>query len=134
MLNPRTSTAPEGVQGAPETERTRPRRMFRPNVDIRETPQAIELYADMPGVDQRSTEVTLESGVLTIRGRVDWQTPGTHRPLVREFEIGDYERVFTLSDEVDQSQIEATVKNGVLRLLLPKTAPPKARRIEVKTG
>lgn len=134
MLNPTTSAAPQAAQGRPEGERTRSRRVFRPNVDIRETNQAIELFADMPGVDERSAEVTLERDVLTIKGKVDWEIPGSHRPLLGEFAFGDYERVFTLSAEVDQASIQASVKHGVLRVVLPKAAPPKARRIAVKSG
>lgn len=134
MLNPTTEGT--GVRGpaAPGGEPTRNRRVFRPNVDIVETEQAIELFADMPGVDERSTEVTLERDVLTIKGRVDWETPASHRPLAREFEFGDYERTFTLTTEVAQEQIVATVKDGVLHLVLPKAAPAKAHKIAVKSG
>ncbi len=114
----------------PDTQ-ARERRVFRPNVDVLETESAIELYADMPGVTEQTVEVTLEREVLTIRGRVDWEAPPTHRPVFREFEHGDYERVFTLSAEVNQDDVRAAVKNGVLHLTLPKAAPPKARRIQV---
>lgn len=130
MLNPTKSASAQAPQGMPESEGTRSR-AFRPNVDIVETGESIELFADMPGVDEKSTEVTLERNVLTIKGRVDWKTPDTHRSLLREFEIGDYERVFTLATQVDESKIQATVKHGVLHLVLPKAGPAKARRIAV---
>lgn len=133
MLNPTPETRSEPSRARAEGERTRTR-AFRPNVDIIERPDAIELYADMPGVDESSTEITLERNVLTLKGQVSWQVPGTHRPVFREFEIGNYERVFTLSTDVDAERIQATVKHGVLHLVLPKAEPAKARRIAITTS
>jgi HSP20 family molecular chaperone IbpA len=118
--------APQGV------ERTRQQKVFMPRADIYETPEAIVVLADMPGVDGKSVDITLENGVLTIYGRVDPQLPEDCRLAYAEYEIGDYQRAFTLSNEVDQGAIEAQVKNGVLRLTLPKTGPAKAHKITVK--
>lgn len=119
---------PEGV------ERTRDRPVYAPRVDIIETEDALEILADMPGVTRDSVEVTLEQRVLTIRGRADTSLPEDLAPLYLEYQPGDYERAFTLSDAVDPSGIEARVKDGVLHLRLPKVGPAKPQRIEIKAA
>ena len=119
----------ETVDGA---ERTRARRAYVPRVDIYETDDAIILLTDMPGVDENSVDITLEKNVLTINGYVDVDDPDNYSLSYAEYESGDYERSFNLSNEIDRENIEATVKNGVLRLLLPKAAPAKTRKITVK--
>lgn len=110
------------------------RRVFRPRVNVWETPEAIFLVADMPGVDETTAEVTLDRDVLTIRGRVHWEPPVSHRPVHSEFGMGDYLREFSLNAEVDADNIQAQVRNGVLRVALPRARSAGARRIEVKGG
>ncbi len=113
-------------------ERTRDRPVYLPRVDIVETGDALEVLADMPGVTRDSVEVTLEQRVLTVRGRADVSLPEGLAPLHLEYEPGDYERSFTLSDAVDPSGIEARVRAGVLHLRLPKAGPARRQRIEVE--
>jgi HSP20 family molecular chaperone IbpA len=120
--------------GLASAESMRNRRVYTPKVDIVETNDTIELIADMPGVDERSVSITLERGVLTVYGKVDWKEPESHDAVHREYGIGDYQRAFTLSDAIDQDRIEAQVRNGVLRLKLPKGAGAKVRQISVKGG
>ncbi|MBI3993651.1 MAG: Hsp20/alpha crystallin family protein [Candidatus Lambdaproteobacteria bacterium] len=72
------------VDGA---ERTRPRKVFTPPVDIVETAGAILVRADMPGVNEKTVNVTLEKGVLTIDGTVDWQEPANHDLVYSEFDV-----------------------------------------------
>lgn len=86
----------------------------------------------MPGVDDKSIDITLEKNVLTIYGMVDAEIPENHRLYLSEYGIGDYQRVFTLSDEVDREKIQATVNNGVLKLILPKAEIAKTKKIPVK--
>jgi len=117
--------APEGV------ERTKPRRVFKPDVDIIERKDDTMLTADLPGVDEHTLDITLEKNVITIRGMVEQKIPAGYRLVYGEYEVGDYERVFTLSDEVDKDRIQATINNGVLRLVLPKAAAAKTRKIAV---
>lgn len=112
-------------------ERTRSKRLYTPAVDIIEGKESLLLIADMPGVDENSVDITLEKNILTLYGRVDQDVPGGHRLITSEYGIGDYERSFTLSDEIDRDRIEATVKNGVLRLTLPKAETAKTRKIPV---
>lgn len=119
----------EPVEGA---ERTSERRAYIPRVDIYETDEGINLVADMPGVDENSVDIMLEKNVLSIRGTVEDEAPEDYSLAYAEYGVGDYERRFTLSDEIDQENIEASVKNGVLHLHLPKAGPAKARKISVK--
>jgi HSP20 family molecular chaperone IbpA len=120
------ATQPEG------TERTQELPLYAPRVDIIETEDALEILADMPGVTRDSVEVTLEQRVLSIRGRADTSLPKGLAPLYVEYEPGDYERSFTLTDAVDPAGIEARVRSGVLHLRLPKAGPAKRQQIEVK--
>jgi HSP20 family protein len=120
------------VAQAKGTERTRDRPVYAPRVDIIETEDALEIFADMAGVTQDSVEVTLEQRVLSIRGRGEISLPGDLAPLYLEYQPGDYERAFTLSDAVDPTGIEARVRGGVLHLRLPKAGPAKRQRIEVR--
>jgi HSP20 family protein len=116
------------------SERTRERPLYAPRVDIVETEDALEILADMPGVTKDSVEVTLEQRVLSIRGRADVSVPESFAPLYLEYQPGDYERSFTLSDAVDPAGIEARVRGGVLHLRLPKAGSAKRQRIEVKAA
>jgi len=115
-------------------ERTRSRRTFVPAADIYETANEIVVMADMPGVDEKNVSITLEKNVLTIEGNVAEETLDRHSLTYQEYAIGDYQRAFTLSNEVNRDNISATVKDGVLRLVLPKVEPAKAKRITVRAG
>jgi HSP20 family protein len=115
------------------TERTRERACFAPRADIYETNDGITVVADMPGVDENSVDITLEQNVLTIDGYAALVEPEGHRLAYAEYRVGDYQRRFTLSDQIDRDKIEATVKDGVLHLHLSKVAPT-ARKIAVKAG
>lgn len=128
----------DGCNCAPETveavERTRARRTFVPAVDIFETKETIVLTADMPGVDEKSVEIILDKNVLTLTGNVEELKFDGCKPAHVEYETGDYQRSFTLSNEIDTDRIEAGVKNGVLRLTLPKAESARSKKIEVKVG
>jgi HSP20 family protein len=115
-------------------ERTRPRKVFTPAVDILEKKEEIVVTADMPGVDERSVDITLEKNILTIIGRVEPEIPEGYRLAFSEYGIGDYQRAFTITEEIDRDRIEASVKNGVLRLILPKAAQAKTRKIAVSAA
>lgn len=119
------------IEGA---ERTRTRRMFIPSVDIYEEDDTVYLVADVPGVDEESIDITLEKNILTINGYVDDEDMEGYGLAYGEYRVGDYERTFALSDEVDRNKIEATVKNGVLKLTLPKAEEAKARKITVRSA
>lgn len=105
--------------------------VFTPAVDIIEHTNDIVLIADMPGVDEKSVDLTLEKNLLTIHGHVENETPDKFKLLISEYGLGDYERTFKLSDEIDRDKIHASVKDGVLKLVLPKAEKAKAKKIPV---
>lgn len=125
-IQKREAQAPERV------ERTWAKQTYSPQVDIVERKEDIVVTADMAGVDETSVDINLEKNVLSIYGRVEDERIPNHSPAYAEYGVGDYERVFTLSDEIDREKIEATVKNGVLRIVLPKAEKAKSRKIRVK--
>jgi HSP20 family protein len=115
-------------------ERTRDRLAFVPRADVYETDDAIIVVADMPGVDEKSVDIMLENNVLTINGYVEPEQPKGYSLAYAEYRVGDYVRAFTLSDQIEREGIEATVKDGVLRLYLPKATAAKKRRIPISAG
>lgn len=127
----------EAVSNSPRSEQvepTRNRRVYPPDVDIRETGQSIVLMADMAGVSTEGLNVTLENSVLTIEGRGMLPSLAKHRLAYAEFGTGEYKRAFTISDEIDRNAITASLKNGVLRLELPKSGEAKPRTIKVEAS
>jgi HSP20 family protein len=117
-----------------DTERTRDRPAFVPRADIYETDDAIFVVADMPGVDESSLDITLENRVLTINGYVEPTQLADYSLIYAEYREGDYVRSFRLSDEIDRVGIEATLKDGVLSLSLPKIKEARRRKIAVTAG
>ena len=112
-------------------ELTRATRLYTPTVDIVEHENDIELLADMPGTDEKSVDITLEKDLLTIYGKVEPDISENHRLVLSEYCVGDYKRTFAISSEVDRDRIQASVKDGVLKLVLPKAESAKARKIPV---
>jgi len=112
-------------------EHTRATRVFTPTVDIVEHKNDIVVLADMPGVDEKSVDITLEKELLTIYGRVEPEVPKNHKLAIAEYGVGDYKRTFTISNEIDRDHIQASVKDGVLKLVLPKAEGAKTRKIPV---
>src|SRR5215469_6280439 len=115
-------------------QRMPPRPVFLPPADIYETNDAIVVMAEMPGVGPDGVDITLERRVLTIRGRSAANEHTGYQRVYNEYADGDYERVFTLSEAIDRDKIEATLRDGVLHLVLPKAEPARERRIELKTS
>jgi HSP20 family protein len=115
-------------------ERIRSGKIFVPAVDIIETDDFITLMADMPGVDKQAINITLEQHTLTIHGNIDPVIPEGFSTYVQEYEIGDFERSFTLNEQVDRENIEASLNNGVLEVRLPKAEPAKPKTITIKAG
>ena len=122
------------VAVAEGTERTRSGKAYIPRADIYETDNELVIVADMPGVDENSLDITLEKNVLSIRGYVESLAPEDYSLAYAEYEMGDYERNFTLSNDIDKDNIAAKVKNGILHVHLPKAGPAKARKITVQAA
>ncbi len=126
---------PRAKEEAPaKAEHVRPGRVFLPAVDIFETPEAITLMADMPGVPKEKIKVDVRDNHLIISGEIAPPLGEKETLVAQEFHTGDYAREFHLGAIIDQARIEATMKDGVLKLLLPKQEKAKPRKIEVKVS
>jgi HSP20 family protein len=126
--------AKQEVQTPQGVERTRTGRVYTPVVDIYETPDSVVVVADMPGVDENAVDVTLEKGTLTIYGHVEPHLPAGYNLGYAEYGVGDFERSFSISNQIDSEHIEGSVNNGVLRLTLPKAGPAQTKKISIKGG
>lgn len=115
-------------------EETRNENIISPDVDIIETPDGFTVFADMPRVDENSVEISLESGVLSLRGKRADVSRDNMRPALIERDAGTYQRSFMVSDGIDHDKISATVKNGMLKIVLPRAEEEKPRKIAVKAG
>lgn len=105
-------------------------RYIIPPVDIYETEQGLTVVVDLPGVEKDNVDVRLDNGLLTIQGTVRREATGPG--IYNEFALLDYFRQFQVSDRIDQTQITAGLKNGVLHVELPKAEKARPRSIEVK--
>src|SRR3954466_15101209 len=106
---------------------------FTPPIDIHEGPDGLTLEADLPGATESNLYIQLEDNVLNLVARIESPAPEGARLLHEEYRVGDYFRSFILSDEVDRDRITADLKNGVLRLFLPKADRARTRRIEIRS-
>ena len=131
----RQQNEPEQKRPAEEQggERTRSRRTFRPAVDIYEVENGLMLLADIPGATPDGVTVTLERRSLSIYGQAEEHAPEGHSLVYQEYEVGDFECQFTLAGEFEADKIEATLTNGVLKLMIPKATEAQARTIQVKS-
>ena len=106
-----------------------------PPVDIREEDKQFVLHADLPGVEPKNIDVTLEKGVLTIRGHRDLQTRDEKSGFRRvERTSGQFYRRFSLPDTADSQAVKARFTNGVLEVAIPKQAQVLPRRITVEAA
>lgn len=115
-------------------ERTKARKVFVPLVDIVEAEGALLLVADMPGVDEKGIDVTVEKNILTVKGAVESEVPEGYQLSYEEYGVGDYERSFTISNEIDREGITATIKDGVLKVSLPLAKQAATRKVAVVAG
>lgn len=105
-----------------------------PAVDVKEEADHYVLTADVPGVDPKNIEVTMENGMLTIKGERKSEVTEEKEGYSRiERSCGSFYRRFSLPDTADVEKIRAESKDGVLRLTIPKREAVKARKIEVKS-
>lgn len=121
-----------GVATVPE--QTRPGAVYSPSVDIFENHTSITVLADMPGVRPQDLKIDLRESMLTLTGRVTAPEGAKESDVLREYQSGTFFRQFTLSETIDQAKIDAQLKDGVLRLELPKVEKARPRQITVKTG
>lgn len=124
-MNERNETSRRGTAG-------REQAAMLPAVDVIEDAGGITLYADVPGVQRERLALHIEADTLTIEGEVVLASPEGMEPSYAEVGVPRYRRAFTLSKELDASNIQAELVNGVLKLRIPKAAHAQPRRIEVK--
>jgi HSP20 family protein len=108
-----------------------------PAVDVAESEKAYELKAELPGMDEKNIEVKVANGNLIIKGEKQEEKEEKKKDYyMRERNFGSFERRFEMPEGVDADKIEASFKNGVLTLTLPKKleAQKPAKKIEVKAA
>jgi HSP20 family molecular chaperone IbpA len=133
-MDTREIATKEKQELAKPQEQTRPGRYFVPDVNIYEFDESLKLWADMPGVKEQDVNITLKDGVLTIVGQVATDMYAGLRPMYTEYNVGNYHREFSLNENIDESKIRATLRNGVLELELPKKEKVRPRQIEVRSA
>ncbi|MEN6637320.1 MAG: Hsp20/alpha crystallin family protein [Clostridiaceae bacterium] len=124
MSESRMPATAESSVATREEERT-----VRPAVDIFEVSDGLGVVVDMPGVKKEDVDIRVENDILTITGKAHSELPGDS--LYTEYGLGSYFRQFQLSEHVDQENIRAEMKHGVLTLRLPKAEKAKPRKISV---
>lgn len=107
-----------------------PEAYVTPLTDIYEEENGLHVMVDLPGVEKEGLKLKVENNILTIEGHVNSVNDKSY--LLREFEPSNYFRQFELSDSVDQENINAELKNGVLSVFLPRAEALKPREISVK--
>ncbi len=125
---------PATTRVAPAPEQTRTGPIYSPAVDIFENDTSITLLADMPGVRPTDLEIDLRENVLTLTGRVTAPETAKEANVLREYQPGAFFRQFTLSETIDQPKIDAQLRDGVLRLELPKVEKARPRQITVRSA
>jgi HSP20 family protein len=105
-----------------------------PPVDVFENESGITLLADLPGVSRERLGVRVDGETLIVEGKAETPAPQGMELVYSEAEYPSFRRSFTLSRELDAARIEASLKDGVLRLTIPKTEEARPRRIEVRVG
>ncbi len=126
-----TQVTKKDEQAVEEAHTPKTDRVYVPDVDISENSECVRLVADMPGVNQKSVEVTVENNVLTVEGWAQARTPDGYKLAGQEYGVGRYRRDFTLSNAVDTEGIKARVRHGVLTVMIPKREEKKTKKIKI---
>ena len=105
-----------------------------PAVDIYENAQEITVQADMPGVSKDGLSIQADRNSLVIEGNAVIDVPAAMEAIHADVQVTRYRRSFALSGELDAERIEATLKDGVLTLRIPKRAEFRPRKVEVRVG
>jgi HSP20 family protein len=109
-------------------------RRVSPAVDVVENPDSFTVECDLPGIEQKDIDISIASGVLTIKGEKRVEQKSEKRKVYKkETWEGSFQRTISLPTTVDADKVEATFKNGVLKINLPKREEAKTKRIELKS-
>ena len=117
-----------------EVQTSGPERVLRPPVDIFEDAEGITLLADMPGVSRDRLKLQVDRDSLIVEGESRIEMPEAMEALYADVRSTRYRRSFSLSGELDTDGIDAGLKDGVLRVRIPKHAEVRPRKIEVRVG
>ncbi len=124
-----------GGRGKDGGQQASPQPQVVPPVDIFEDDHGITVLADLPGVSREQLGVRVDGDSLIIEASASpTAVPRTMELIYSEAQFPSYRRQFTLSRELDPTRIEAQLKDGLLRLTIPKAEDARPRRIEVRTG
>ncbi|MGH8475170.1 MAG: Hsp20/alpha crystallin family protein [Methylococcales bacterium] len=124
-----TAQPTEAVREAAENVR-----VVRPAANIFEDEAGITVEADMPGVSRDRLSVRVDRGSLAIEGKAEISVPEGMQSVYADVRSTRYQRVFSLSSELDGEKAEATLKDGILTLRIPKREQYQPRKIEVRAG
>lgn len=116
------------------SERPEEEQALLPRVDVFENKDGILLVADMPGVPKDKLELRVDNDTLVIEGEIAPDTPHDMEAVYAEVRLSRYRRAFSLSAELDTARIDAQLRDGVLKLRIPKHAYAQPRKIEVKVA
>jgi HSP20 family molecular chaperone IbpA len=128
MTNPATSPNKDS-KASTDQERT-----LRPAVDIFEDATGITVMADMPGVTKDKLDIQIDKDSLLIGGDILLDMPADLEPVYADVRLTRYQRSFSLSRELDTEQVEASFKDGVLILRIPKREAHQTRKIQVRAA
>ena len=121
-----------GLRGMPSSIRAAGRGAF-PALNVGTTPDAVEIYAFAPGLDPAKVDVSVDRGLLTVSGeRAEENTAESDTVYARERFAGTFKRVVSLPEDADTGRVEASYRNGVLRIVVPKREASKPKRVEIR--
>jgi HSP20 family protein len=103
-----------------------------PNIEISDTGKAVEISAEMPGLERKDVEISIEDDTLTIRGEKKVEEKKDKNVQLSERSYGVFYRVLQLPPGIDPSSVQATMSNGVLKVTIPKPAKSEPKKIEIK--
>lgn len=132
MKKTRSLEVKEKQEVAAKEEKTVPARYFVPSTDIFETEDALVVAMEVPGVEKKNVDITLDDDVVRVEGRIDFSQYEGLEPIYTEYGVGHFARAFSLSNAVDREKISAKVDDGVLTLTLMKAKQAQMRRIDIK--
>jgi HSP20 family protein len=109
-------------------------RSYAPEVDVRSNGDRILFSFDVPGVKKDDLDITLENGVLTVKGSRKFEPTGAKEQLVLGRSYGTFSRSFSLPEHLDEEKLAAKLADGVLTIEIPKSQKAQPRRIQVAVG
>ena len=128
MFDSKDVTTPESS----EAQQREPEWVLRPPVDIFEDAEGITVMADMPGVTKDRLNIEVDKDTLLVEGDAKISMPEGMEALYADVRVTRYRRNFALSSELDTAAVDASLKNGVLSVRIPKRAEIQPRKIEVR--